>query len=193
MYEPLFSDFMLWERGDATYGALCTHTSLKEGIVGDFNLTGPQLLAVAAHRKLQLRHRKKMNKRAQRANEPDRVRNMHKKVIARILAEKRHWCDVCKQALRSSATLKKHPASKAHAREVAIAAAGKRPVKSAEAQRVAECYTKVLVAKKHYCAVCDYNAPCKANLDKHLATKKHQKPLLLSPPKQLQRPQLDLS
>ena len=172
-FDPIL-DFPKWKRNDTTYTPLCSHAPIWEDIRGNFDFTGPQLIALAEARKLKRRLQARMKKRVQAVKNPDGVKATHKAVVARILAEKRHYCAVCKQALATPSALKAHLASQAHTDAVAVSTTGIIPVKSESALKAEAFRNKVLATKKWYCALCEYNAPVEVKLKKHFTTNKHK-------------------
>ena len=167
--DPLWTDFMPWDRDDVSWDPLCSHSALKETVAGDFDLSSEQLIAMAAARKLRLRERKAKEKRIWTARNSKRAADTHAKSIAKARASKKHHCDVCDLTFPSASLLKIHLDTKAHANKVA----GKRSKPSANTLRSRAFTEKTKANKRFHCELCDLSFPSQAKLTTHNGTKRH--------------------
>lgn len=170
------ASFGPWSRDSFTYGGLCSHSSLVEGVKGDFDLTSEQLEAMATA----IRERKKeymdiynpmyrqwellvrperVKERMQRAqarylqNSPDKVIAKYERWQTKAKASRKFHCDLCGVTCAKRSEFERHNQTRRHKGNVRDAAAGK--------------------VRKYHCAVCEYSFYKPCELKKHLLGKLH--------------------
>jgi hypothetical protein len=132
----------LWDRSILEWDGLCTHSSLNDGIIGDFDLTNEDLELIAKEKERKFREHKKINAcnyhykqmetnydeymnradarvRKSRALHPEKHRKTELAREARTRAAKTHYCLDCDKAFSRPKTLENHLNSAEHARKIA--------------------------------------------------------------------------
>lgn len=134
------SHICLWDRTTLEYDGLCSHCSLNEGILGDFDLSPEQLEAQAIdkeQKRLELKaenatnyHYKQMEENydeyigkssvrvaRSRANNPGRDRQRQADRVEKARREKSFHCGRCNLTFRTRQILEKHEKSAKHRRK----------------------------------------------------------------------------
>jgi hypothetical protein len=200
--EPIWSGFMPWTRDSVTWGPLCSHLPLSEGVGDEINLTPQQLEAMEEIRKAKIRQSISKCNRARydrereedlegflsRArsmskrwadNNPEKVVAIRKKTRSKVKQEKRHHCDDCQIPFDSPGALAKHLKTAAHARQLAVIEGVDSPIK-AGTLAARRCVDKAKKAKKFHCSVCDLSLASPAALSLHKTSKRHLKKAALA-------------
>lgn len=133
-----------WGRENLEYDGLCSHPCLTEPVTGDFNLSPEDLEAQATElkrrrselqtvintnyvsRQIETNHdvyraRKSTNQANYVKNNRDKARESHNRSLARAVANKKYYCEVCDLACRKKCELTKHLQSQRHLSKAAIA------------------------------------------------------------------------
>jgi hypothetical protein len=166
-----------WGLSSFTYGGLCSHSSLRDPIRGNYGFTAAELFAIDATN----RERKRLHyneysveyRKRQMATDPEtrlgkerayvktyRENNREKsndikdRSKAKTKASARYRCDLCRQNCVSQWELDRHDDSKDHKKRVAKVARG--------------------VSFDYICHLCDWDTDVKGSLTRHLAGKAHQ-------------------
>jgi cytochrome c553 len=144
-----------WDRALFSYGDLCSHSALTDGVIhGRFDLSDEQLAAMAATTKEQ------------------KTKN-HNSSEANIKASKKYCCELCDVPCTSNYVLLRHKTSRSHLEKVAKQLRNS-PVKKKSASALSQ--AKALSLKKYYCRTCDVSCPSKWELNRHnTQSKRHQK------------------
>jgi hypothetical protein len=129
----------LWDRAELEYDGLCSHSSLNDGIIGDFELSPEDLELVAIEKERKFREHKKENAynhhykqmatnydhyigashdrvRKSRALHPEKHCNAARARGARVVKANTHHCGRCRKSYSRPAILKEHLKSDAHLR-----------------------------------------------------------------------------
>jgi hypothetical protein len=132
----------LWDRSTLEWDGLCTHSSLNDGIIGDFDLTYEDLEMIAKEKERKFREHKKINAcnyhykqmatnydeyignahdrvRKSRALHPEKHRKTELDREARTRAAKTYYCAQCEKAFSRPKILESHLESAEHARKIA--------------------------------------------------------------------------
>ena len=196
--EPLWSHLMPWTRDSVSWGPLNSHLPLSESVGESLNLTSQQLQAIEDLRKERTRKlmvqvskaaydrerekdlegflaRKRTEKAAWAAKNPEKVAVSHAKTVAKIKTDGRYRCNDCSQSMASSNALARHLASDSHAQQVALNLGAVQTSPSKATLRVRKFADKTRKEKKYYCSICDHNATGPRRLEIHQATKGHLK------------------
>lgn len=159
----------LWDLPAFTYGGLCSHSSLAEGVQG-LDLTAEQLEAIATEtkekRSVQNQEWHLLNKerRNQAARErakiippsPTKKLANSRRFEASTRASKKYHCEVCNSTFSAPADLAQHNTTSKHINNVAKAKAG-------------------VVKSKHYCRLCQLDCKYPAHLALHNRSPRHLK------------------
>ncbi|KAF2417225.1 hypothetical protein EJ08DRAFT_84066 [Tothia fuscella] len=161
-----------------SYDGLCSHSPLREGPLGNFDLSAEQLEAIATvaaerarvrfnaylsnYRKVEralhpekVKERKRKQHAKKMANFPDKHRTKIAKYCKTVLASEEFFCDLRGIPCRAKYDFERHMNSDRHQRNVAQAKAG--------------------VVKNFKCTLCGYYAKANHLLLRHNGSKKHQK------------------
>jgi hypothetical protein len=193
---------MPWPRDSVTWGPLCSHLPLSEGVGDELNLTPQQLEAMEKICKAKIRQSiNKCNKarfdrereedlegylsRAREQskrwahNNPEKIVAIRKKTRSKVKKEKRHNCDDCQMRFDSPGALAKHLKTAAHARQLA-AIDGVHSLIQAGTLASRRCADKAREAKKNHCLVCGLSLASPAALSVHKTSKRHLKKAALA-------------
>lgn len=171
-----------WDRSAVEYDGLCSHCSLNEGIVGDFDLSAEELEAQAIQRK-EMRatkqaainanyHYKQMatnrdeyldtnaaRRRDHQAQNVEKYRERERAHNAKHKANQTYYCQLCKVACHKKSDLDVHNKTRKHLRKAAdLADPG----------------------KHHRCIPCAYATDKLSTFKDHLKSQRHQKMAALS-------------
>ena len=122
----------LWDRVSFTYGGLCSHSPLLEGVHGDLSLSAEELESIAQAVLIHNREQRTANGRRRRANPdaPPGFRQRQRAVWERSMiqvreryrinvAERNFYCATCNVAARDIARFKEHERTAGHINRVA--------------------------------------------------------------------------
>ena len=184
-----------WPRDSFSYGGLCSHNALWEGIAGDIDLTVEQLEDIVARAKELQRSWKKNYRKQYKAIHGDRVRELSRKSSARrrkenleqqgvkdLLRNKtmkeshKYFCAPCGVACQSGWELWRHNGSQRHldilARPPDTSEVPKTKVKIAAEKSVAE--------KRFYYAICKVACISGWTLERHNGSRRHVKKVAMA-------------
>jgi hypothetical protein len=169
----------LWDRTSLEYDGLCSHCSLNEGIVGDFDLSHGELEAQAVQRKentvskqavlrsnyhyqqMETNRDEYLEKKAEwnadyRARDPEKYEKLWRDNRAKHVENKTYHCEVCKLTFVTQADLNTH-------------------LKTPRHQQKAINLANDLATKRFKCLPCAFATDKKCRSDKHLKSKRHLK------------------
>lgn len=163
-----------WPRKSFSYGGLCSHSSLAEGVHGQFDLSVEQLESMAAeHREqtrlrrkeynsnyhrnyIQTQHGKATRRRGQqiyKKNNPSKVKANRDTSAAKVKSSGKYFCATCNVYCSKPWELERHNKSRRHLTRV----------KKTKAGRI-----------KYHCALCGYSRMRPCELERHQAGKIHK-------------------
>lgn len=108
-----------WDRSSLEYSGLCSHSSLHEGIPGEFDLSAEQLVALAEKKREKDRLRRNRKAGTYRAKHRERLNPQQKSVRRSKQSNKTWYCKPCRSSLPSEIGLRIHNESPMHKRRLA--------------------------------------------------------------------------
>jgi hypothetical protein len=155
-----------WPRDSLTYDGLCSHFSIKEGVVGAaMNLTPEETEALDADR---LEVKRACGRQYKAALGPGVHAAQSKAFRHKTLEEQRYKCTVCNLTFPNNAKLVEHQETSIHIRKAA--GTGRQTNGRGGSQNA-------IKQKKHYCEICKHAAPTAKRLETHLKGNRHAKKL----------------
>lgn len=190
------SHLLPWLRTSLPFDGICTHCALGEPVCGDFKLSAAELeenarelkrrrvelqsgISSAFHvRQMATNHtaylercRKKTKTWAQ--NNPDKLRDAHRKSLKKAKTNKKYYCATCDYAAAKLSGLNKHNKTQRH--KDLLAGIVKVPKQSATEKLIKQrSVQRVVNNKTYYCDTCDYAAASPSALLKHNNGPKHK-------------------
>ena len=183
-----FGHLLLWERASVTWKPLCSHSPLKEKIIGDIHMSEEELELISALRVAATARRQKEWRDAKRVKDPkafqalnrkyrnaankDKVKKRASRTRENAIQSRRFECTVCDVGLADQYALDQHLTCQAHRDRVADI-----PVleTSAEAIKIQAYRNAAKAAALHRCAVCDKNFGLISGLVRHKTQEGHKK------------------